>query len=131
MATRNLAAHRAHMKVYRAIRRTLQGLPVKHPMEPPFYQPCSMCGGGPSEYHHYAGYRFYWKVVAVCRPCHKSLHYGSEKRIVARGAVFTHKARVAYSRQAGVLLDTANSLSRAIQHKSQSTPLDSGREQTT
>src|SRR5271166_1573356 len=81
MGTKNLLAHRCHMKVYRAIRRTLEGKEHEHPLEPPYYLPCRDCGStvGGSEYHH-TTYRTWWRVMPLCRVCHRARHRKNSRR---------------------------------------------------
>lgn len=66
MATSNKAANRAHNRVLRAIK--------AGEMDAAYGLPCMMCEFAPSEYHHYDGYRWWWKVVPLCRWCHKKMH---------------------------------------------------------
>lgn len=72
-----LAARRAHSKLYRAIRRG--------EIDPPYYKKCSDCHWSPCEYHHYTGYRWYWKVIALCRWCHRRRHSHSFKGFICQG----------------------------------------------
>lgn len=71
MATKNLLAHRCHMRVYRAIR--------KGELDPPYYLTCIDCGGGPCEYDHFDGYRWWQRVAPRCRICHNSRHRRLER----------------------------------------------------
>lgn len=71
MATNNKATNRAHNRILRAIKAGL--------MDAAYGLSCIVCDFAPSEYHHYAGYRWWFKVCPVCRWCHKKLH-GIDKR---------------------------------------------------
>ena len=64
--TSNKVAHRCHCRVYRAV--------IRGDILPAVFHGCSFCFLSATEYHHYDGYRFWWKIIPVCRGCHRRIH---------------------------------------------------------
>jgi hypothetical protein len=74
MATANKIANAAHNRVLRAVK--------AFKLDHPHGLTCIVCAGFYCEYHHYAGYRWWWKVVPLCRWCHRKVHSKAKKHFL-------------------------------------------------